>query len=147
MNLRRSLQRLDRFLTLDDTQTGLGFGRFRLSLVRLRFGFFGLFVGYGFVLAGHLIGDGLSLLGGFYLRFMNLRRSLLGLDRFLTLDRPRPASGSAVLGASASGPPRLRLLRAASSASSVSSSASASSSAATSSATASASSAASTAAS
>src|SRR6476660_2879704 len=110
MNLPRSLQRFDRFLTLDDAQTGLWLGRFGLSLVRLRFGFrvvlgflglfvsygfgffglalgfLGLFVCYGVFLGGHLIGDGLGLLGGLYFRFLNLRRSLQRLDRFLTLD-------------------------------------------------------------
>src|SRR6185312_13113773 len=100
MNLRRSLQRRNRFLTLDDTQTGLWFGRFRLSLVRLRLAFFGLvlgflglFVGYGFVLAGHLIGDGLSLFGGFYFRFMNLRRSLQRRNRSLTLEDTQTGLG------------------------------------------------------
>src|SRR6476660_8545681 len=117
MNLPRSLQRFDRFLTLDDAQTGLWLGRFGLSLVRLRFGFrlvlgflglfvsygfgffglalgfLGLFVCYGVGLGGHLIGDGLGLLGGLYFRLSNLPRSLQRLDRFLTLDDAQTGLG------------------------------------------------------
>src|SRR6185295_11364871 len=51
------------------------------------------FGGWLFVLGGHLIGDGLGLLGGFYFRFMNLRRSLQRLDRLLTLDDAQACLG------------------------------------------------------
>ena len=44
MNLRRSLQRLDRFLTLDDTQTGLWLGPVVGFGVGFGFGFFRLFL-------------------------------------------------------------------------------------------------------
>jgi hypothetical protein len=75
MNLRRSLLGLDSFLTLNGAQAGLGLG----------FWFFGFrFLDLGF--SGHLVGDGLSILGRFHCRLMNLRRSLLGVDSFLAFD-------------------------------------------------------------
>src|SRR5258705_3011517 len=93
MNLGGSLLRLDSFVTLDYTQTGVRLSVFPFALFRFGVRLFGvrrrglwLFGVCGFVLRGPLFGDGLSLVGCLYCRLMNLQRSLLGLDSFLTLN-------------------------------------------------------------
>ena len=106
MNLGGRRHRVASFFTLDRTQTRLRLNRIGLwrfnfwFVVAFRLGFRRLLglslrlLGFrGFIPSGDLIGDGLSLIGGFYRRFMNLGRGLQRLGRFFTLDRAQASRG------------------------------------------------------